>query len=300
MRKLILIAAAAASIACEGSRTETMKTLAEMQEISAQKDSLLKEVTATTAFVAELGRQVASVRNLKSGRNASGGPSDLEDAASPDQRRAHLLDQVREISERVNMAENRLAESRKRVAQLTGENTEKSKRLAEFDSTIASFREIMESQKAQLASFTEQVNALTAENTQLKESNVQLTSEKTVVTSQRDSLQTDRNTVYYVVATKKSLMERHLIEGEGGFLGLGKTPVPVRELDKSQFVPIDRTQVHEIPLPRPDKSYKVITRQDLAALEVQPDPKGRFTGSIKIKDPEAFWTASKYLIVIEQ
>src|SRR5258706_399255 len=92
-----------------------------------------------------------------------------------------------------------------------GSRTETMKTLAEIDSTIASFREIMESQKAQLASFTEQVNALTAENTSLKESNVQLTSEKTTVTSQRDSLQTDRNTVYYVVATKKSLMERHLI-----------------------------------------------------------------------------------------
>lgn len=303
MRTLMLSTALLASAVfagCDGGRAEQMKRLAEVQEISAQKDSLLKDVTATTAFMAELGREISSVRNLKAGvKNASGG-SDLEDNLTPDMRRARILDQVREITERVNLAENRLATSRKRVAELTGSDAEKSARLAAFDSTITSFKDIIESQKMQIASFNQQVETLTAENTQLKADNVQLASDKTSVTTQRDSLQTDRNTVYYIVGDRKSLIERHVISTEGGFLGLGKTPVAARDLDRNAFVPIDRTKVSEIPLPKSDKSYKIITRQDLAALDTAPDKNGRFTGALRIKDAEQFWTASKYLIVIEQ
>jgi DNA repair exonuclease SbcCD ATPase subunit len=302
MRKLILtlaLLASTASLACDRSRAETMKRLAEMQEISAQKDSLLKDVTATTAFIAELGRQVATVRNLKSAYG-TGGPSDLEDNLTPDQRRTRVLEQVREISERVTMAENRLAASRRRVTELTGSDAEKSARLAAFDSTIVSFKDIIENQKTQLAQFTDQINALTAENTQLKADNAMLVTEKTTVTTQRDSLQVDRNTVYYVIADRESLINNHVIEKSGGFLGLGTTPVPARDLDKKAFIPIDRTTVTEITLPKSDKSYRIVSRQDLTALETPPDKNGELKGTVKIKDHETFWAGSKFLIIVER
>lgn len=299
MRKLMLFAAIVAVGACNGSRAETMKQLAEMQQISAQKDSLLKDVTATSAFIADLSKEVTTVRNLKAGKTANNA-SDLENNLTPDQQRQRLLDQVREITQRVNLAENRLAVSRRKVTELTGTDAEKSKRLAQFDSTIASFQQIMDNQKTQIASLTEQVESLTAENTQLKADNVQLVSRTTSLTSERDSLTTYKNTVYYVVAPQQKLMDQHVVEKVGGFLGFGKTPVAARELDKNQFVPVDKTQVLEIPLPDPTKEYRIITRQDVAALETPPDDHGRFKGSLKIKDPEAFWAASKYLIVIEQ
>lgn len=300
MRTLLLFAAVVTVAACEGSRAGTMKQLAEMQTIAAQKDSLLKDVTATSVFLADLSRQVNTVRNLKAGRRASSG-SDLEDNLSPAERRAQLLDQVREVTQRVNLAESRLAASRRRVAELTGSDAEKSKRLAEFDSTIASFKLIMENQRTQIASLQEQVNALTAENTRLKADNVQLASRNTALTSERDSLTTERNTVYYVVGTQKSLLDRHVVEKVGGFLGFGATPVAARDLDRNQFTAIDKTQVQEIPLPDAKKAYRIVTRQDLAALETKPDDRGRLRGmSLRIRDPEAFWAASRYLIIVEQ
>lgn len=299
MRRLMLVAAVVAVGACEGNRADTMKQLAEVQQISAQKDSLLKDVTATSAFLADLSNEVSTVRNLKSGK-AAVNASDLENNLTPGQQRARLLDQVREITQRVKLAENRLAVSRRKVTELTGTDAEKSKRLAEFDSTIASFRQIMDNQKTQIAALTEQVESLTAENTQLKADNVQLVSRTTSLTSERDSLTTRQNTVYYVVAPQKTLMAQHVVEKVGGFLGFGKTPVAARDLDRNQFVPVDKTQVLEIPLPDPGKEYRIITRQDVAALETPPDSHGRFKGTLRIRDPEAFWAASKYLIVIEQ
>ena len=300
MRTLIIVVATVLATACDGSRADTMKRLAETQEISAQKDSLLRDVNATTAFLADLNRQVSTVRNLKAGLAASGRGGDLEENLTPAQRREVLQDQVREITERVNLAENRLAVSRRRVTELTGADAAKSKRLAEFDSTIASFREIMENQRVQIASLSEQVEALTAENTQLKTDNLQLVAQTTALSGQRDSLRTDRNTVYYVVSTKKDLMKRRVIEEVGGFLGLGSTAVAARDLDRNQFIAIDKSAVSDIPLPRADKSYRILTRHDLAALDLPASDRGQLTGSMRIKDPEAFWAASKFLIVVER
>lgn len=302
MRAYMLAGSLAAAVVlggCEGNRTDTMRRLAEVEAISAQKDSLLREVTSTAAFIADLGREINKVRGLRPVR-ATQGVAELEDDLTPAARRADVLDRVRRITERLMVAENRLAESRKRVAALTGDNAERSARLAAFDSTLGSFKEIMAHQKDEIASLTAQVNSLTAENASLKASNVALAAEKSVVASERDALQSDRNTVYYVVGKKRDLLDRRLIEVRGGFLGLGTTPVPARALDTAAFSPLDMRRVNEIPLPDPKKSYQIITRQNLAALEDAPDKSNRVSGALRIRDSGQFWANSKFLILVEQ
>ncbi|MBW7932162.1 MAG: hypothetical protein H3C62_00845 [Gemmatimonadaceae bacterium] len=299
MRNLFLLVAIVGVTACEGSRAETMKQMAEMQTIAAQKDSLLKDVTATSVFLADLSKQVSTVRNLKSGRNAANS-SDLEDNLTPAQRRERMLAQVQEITNRLNIAENRLAVARRRVTELTGSDAEKSKRLADFDSTVASYKLLFENQREQIASLTEQVNALAAENAVLREDNGKLVTRTVELTSERDSVTTEHNTVYYVVASQKALLERHLVEKSGGFLGFGKTPVASRDLDPMQFTPGDMRQLTEIPLPDTTKTYRIVSRQDLSALATPADRGGRVKGAIRIRDPQMFWAASRYLIVVAQ
>ncbi len=293
----VLIGIAAAG--CDGTRTDTMRTLAEVQAISAQKDSLLRDVTATTAFIAEVSRQLNTVRYTRSGRTLAN-RSDLEDNLTPDQRRQRITEQVREITERVALAENRLAVARRRITELTGSDAEKSARLAAFDSTITSFRDIIENQKVQISSLTEQLAAAQAENVQLRADNVQLASDRTMLSSARDSLTTDRNTVYYVIGDRKSLLERRVIERSGGFLGLGATAVVARDLDRNAFTAIDRSRITEIPLPDPEKHYTIVSRHSVAALEPVPEKGGRIAGALRIRDSEAFWAASKFLIVVER
>jgi predicted nucleic acid-binding Zn-ribbon protein len=274
MRKLTLVAFAFALVACDRSKPELEKTLVQVQRISAEKDSLLKDVMATTQFIAEVNTEIA-------------------------QQRAQLLGKVKEITVRLNDAESRLAASRKRVTELGGTNSDLVKQIAAYDSTIAGFKSIIDNQKAEIVSITAQISALNGEVTKLKTDNVQLVSEKTVLTGERDLLTTERNTVYYVVGTKEDLLKKHLIEQTGGTLGLGKVQVAARDLNPSEFTPIDKTKVSEIALPKADKPYRIISRQDLAALETMPE-KNRVMGAVKIKNADQFWSASKFLIIIEQ
>lgn len=301
MRKLALIMAVVAMSACDRSKPELEKTLAQVQQISAEKDSLLQDVMATTQFIADANTELAKVRMNAAWKPKAATAGENEGKASPSEQRAALLSRIKGITASLNEAESRLSASRKRVSMLDTNNTSLKSQLAAYDSTVTSMKSIIENQKAQVLDLTNQVNSLTTENTQIKAFNVQLTTDKTNLTDENGKLTTEKNTVYYIVGTKSDLLKRHIIVQTGGLLGIGKTPVPARELNAADFTSIDKTAVSEIPLPKAGTEYKIITRQDVSALDAA-DPKnaGMVKDSIHIKDAAAFWAASKYLIVVEQ
>ena len=300
MRKLALILAVVAMSACDRSKPELEKTLVQVQQISAEKDSLLQDVMATTQFIADANTELSKVRMSANSKVKVSTTGENEGKLSPSEQRAALLTRIKGITTRLNEAESRLSASRTRVSMLDATNVSLKVQLAAYDSTITLMKSIIENQKAQVLDLTNQVNSLTTENTQIKAFNVQLTTDKSILIDQRDRLTTEKNTVYYIVGTKSDLIKRHIIVQTGGMFGIGKTQVASRELNSADFTSIDKTAVGEIPLPKAGTDYRIITRQDMAALDTPPDSHGMVKDSIKIKDAAAFWAASKYLIVIEQ
>ncbi len=303
MRKIALllpVMAAIAISACDRSKPELDKTIVQMQQVSAEKDSLLRDVMATTQFIADANTELSKVRTRATGKPKVSETGENEGKLSPSEQRTQLLTRIKGITASLNEADSRLAASRKRVSMLDTNNAALKGQLAAYDSTITSFKAIIESQKSQVIDLTNQINALTTENISLKAFNVQLTSEKSSVTDERDRLTTERNTVYYVIGTKEDLLKRHIIVQTGGMLGIGKTQIPARELNKSDFTSIDKTMVSEIAMPKAGTPYKIVTRQDVGALAIPPDTHGEVRDALKIADAGAFWSASKYLIIIEQ
>jgi outer membrane murein-binding lipoprotein Lpp len=297
MRKTILMAFAAvlALSACV-SKDKYEKELEQVKLLSAEKDSLLKDVMATTQFIADVNTEIAKVRDAKAGKPVVGAAGELP-SASPAEQRAQMVAKVKALAERVNEAESRLAASRQRVAALTGDATTLKAQLAQYDSTITAFKSIVENQKAEIASLTAQVAALTGENVTLKTEKAQLTTEKETLTQEKAALTTERNTVYYVIGTKDELRKKGIIVKKGGILGIAATDIPATTLNPADFTAIDKTTVSSIALPKADKSYRVISRQDLSATE-QP-AKGGYKGAIAIKNAEQFWAASKFLIIVQ-
>jgi len=298
MRKTFLIAAAAvlALTACV-SKSELNKQLEQVKLISAEKDSLLKDVMATSQFIADVNTELAKVKDQKAGKPVPGAAGELS-SPSPADQRAQMLAKIKTITDRVNEAEARLAASRQRVAALSGETTALKTQLAQYDSTITAFKSIIENQKAEIASLSAQVSALQGENKVLKEEKATLTTEKAQLTTEKESLTLERNTVYYVIGTKAELREKGIIVKKGGILGIAATDIPATTLNPKDFTSIDKTKVASITLPNPDKGYRVLSRQDLTATE-QP-VKGDYKGAIKITNAEQFWAASKFLIIVQK
>ena len=299
-RMLQLAAVVLAVTACDPSKPKLEQTLAQMQQLSAQQDSLLKDLSASSQFIADVSGQLSRVRSLNVGKPVRLPNGEMRNPESRAAVRTQVLHDVHLMTERLNLVETRLSASRGRVAMLVKADAVMAQRVAGYDSTITALRTIVEGQRSEIARLTEQVQSLTAEVSQLKADNGRLVVVSQTVTAERDNLAADHNAVYYVVGTKAALLKQHIIEQSGGAFGLWKVQLPARELNPGEFTQIDRQAVSDIQLPKTNTSYRIVSRQDLAALETQPDRNGRFTNSIKIRDPDAFWAASKYLIVIEQ
>lgn len=295
MRKTLFVAALALfSTACV-SKSEYDRQLANQAAISAEKDSLLNEVVATSQFIAEVNTELD---NVKDGKPVAGANNEME-ALSPAEARARLSSRVKLLTERLNESEVRLAQSRRRVGQLTSNNATQSAQMVAFDSTIKQFQVIIDNQKAEVVALLDQVSILTSENMALRETNTTLETQRVALSTENADLTTNLNTVYWVAGKKDDLIKRGIVEQKGGMLGIGKTQVLARSLDASEFTAIDRLAVRELTLPDASKSYRMISTNDLAGLDVVPAD-GKFKGTVRIASPETFWRASKFLVLIEQ
>lgn len=303
IRKLVVLTAAFAAVtvtACDGSKKQLEATLVQMQQISAEKDSLLKDLMATSQMIAEVNGELAKVRSRAASKPVATKEAEVPGTLTIAQQSQAIEARVAELTTRLNEAESRLVESRNNVRDLTANNSALTAQLAAHDSTIAAFQKLIDQQKVEIASLTEQIKALQAENATLKQDKIVLTAQKDTVTRERAALVVEKNTVYYVIGTQAELLQKGIIARQGGLLGLGKTAVPGAALNPSDFTSVDRTSVTEIALPKADKAYKIVSRQDVAALASAPDKANRIKGGLKITDAVKFWAPSKFLILMEQ
>jgi hypothetical protein len=295
MRRLILAGSLAVLATACVSKSEYDRQMEQVAAISAEKDSLLNEVVQTSRFIAEVSTELDKVR----AGNATVAAKGEMEAMSPSQQRAALAERVRGLTVRLVESEERLAQSRRRVNALTANNATLQKQMESYDSTLKSFQTLIDSQKAEIATLVDQVQSLTTANESLRVTNVALTAERDDLTARASMLTSEQNTVYWVAGTRDELRRRGLIELRGGMLGIGRTAVPSRTLNASEFTAVDRTQLAELALPNPGKTYRIITTNDVSGLD-SPPVDGKFKGTIKVAAPEIFWRPSRFLILIEQ
>jgi hypothetical protein len=291
---IVLILAVAG---CDRSRAELQKALAEARAAEAQKDTLLTEVLETTQFVSDLNSELAKARSLEIGNGAEdpgvpGANRDRED------RKATLL-RIQQVIARLNESEAKLTETEARAKKSRTQNARLLAQISTYKRTIEDLKTAAEQQRAeneaiiadqasQIALLAGQVDTLDRERNTLRGSVANLINYK--------------NTVYYAVGTRDELIEKGVVTKEGSkFLFFGGTRLePARNLNTSAFTAIDKTQTLTIALPRTDKRYKIVSRQSPTYLAGEVNPDGQVRGGVlEIVSPEEFWSASKYLILVQ-
>jgi uncharacterized phage infection (PIP) family protein YhgE len=264
--------------------------LSQLDSVTAQRDSLLSDVAQNARLLNELNAEVNKVQGLSS--------QDSANAESPiSASRENLLSKVRQITARLDESEKRLAQNRRQLRRI-GEQADSLKdQVAKLESQVSDFEAMIESQKTTVATLTQRVQELEAMNVALRDT--MTTMHDTIA-----SLATRENTAYYVVGTEKELLDRGVIQKEGGhrvlfiFGKAGQTIVPARQLDTTQFTPINLHEMTEIPLPDSTASYRIASRQDLTYLATPVEHRNTVRGSLKIEEPDRFWRPSKFLIVV--
>jgi hypothetical protein len=277
------------------SRANLTKALAESKASEAQKDSLLTEVLETTQFVSDLNSELAKakVAALEIGEDR-GVPGAQQDKAE----RQATLGKIRQVIDRLNASEAKLTETENQVKNAKTRNARLLAQIATYKQTIEDLKTAAEQQRAeteaiiadqrnQIATLAGRVDTLSWEKGWLIDTVAHLTAYK--------------NRVYYAVGTKDELIKNGVVTREGSkFLFFGGTRLePARRPNLDAFTMIDKTQTLSIPLPRTDKKYKIVSRQSPDFLAGDISEKGEVKGVLEIGSPEEFWSASKYLILVQ-
>jgi hypothetical protein len=301
MRRILLVVPLVLGLAC-ANKEELAKALADAQSLAAEKDSLITEVLETSKFVNGVNEELAKARTALVTTTATpeaGTPAERDRAA-----RAAALERVQALVGRLNETEQRLEQSTQRARSLSGRNGTLLKQIEEYKASVdslkttaerteAELRSVIDSQSVQIAGLNQELDTVRSENTLLS-------MEKGALADTVADLTQYKNTVYYVAGTEEELLQKGVVVKEGKkflFFG-GRQLHPARSLDSSVFTPLDKTQVTTIDLPA-DHEYKLVSRQDIAAVDTTSLKDGKVAGPLRIAAPETFWAPSKYLILVQ-
>jgi len=280
--------------------TQLEARLAEAEQLSSEKDQLLQDFVANTEFMNNINVELDRVRKLPLGTKVivvQPGESPIAIAAYRDS----ILARIREMTARVDSTEARLARMQGARPDASGATAQQ----------VASYRRSLDAVREQLAGQSEELVSLQSENTSLRSERDQLRSDRTRVDREKAELnerladaKEAANTVYFVAGSADALKKAGILREEGGarnvlLMKRGKTLVPMADLPIDAFTALSKTGNLEIQLPKPNQSYRIVSSHSTKYLEPAAID-GKVRGTLRITDPDAFWSASRFLIFVEQ
>lgn len=297
-----------ASAACDTAARNELRELAHADSLRVDslvtiKNELLNEVMASTQFINEINAELAKVKS-RSGPQLATTLTRESDIVAIKEERAAVLTRIRELAARLDSSERRVASLRERAASLAKRDSTIMQQVAAYERTIADLRMALDRQKqeyeATIAQQNQQIAALTSRVDTLKGENVRLAGERSALADSVAELTTEQNTVYYVIGTKDELVREGILVEEGFrrfIIFGGRSVAPSRDLDPSKFTKIDRTRDRVINFP--EGEYRIVSRQNGAYASPLSTKGDKITGGIRIEQPERFWEASRFLIIVK-
>jgi predicted nucleic acid-binding Zn-ribbon protein len=305
----VLLPFVAALAACDMKAKKDLRRLARADSIRvdslvSMKNELLNEVMASTQFVADLNTELAKLKSRTPNSKLNTAAAKESEVVSIKEQRAAIQARIAELVARLDSSESRVVTLRARAAQFAKRDSTITRQVAAYERTIADLRRQVDEQKAEyeatIARQNVQIATLNSRVDTVSRENLRLSGEKVVLTDSVSQLTTERNTAYYVIGTKDELVSQGIVVEEGHkrfmFLG-GRSLTAARELDPSKFTKIDRLKDRVISLPAGD--YRIISRQNAAYASPFSQHGSTVSGGLRIDQPEHFWEASPFLILVK-
>ncbi|MDY0343235.1 MAG: hypothetical protein RBR28_06660 [Lentimicrobium sp.] len=286
MKKLIflLIAAPLLFASCENKKqTEQIMQLEKeqnrMMADAASKDSLINDFLLTFNEIEANLAEIKSKEKLISSQTESG---------------KELSKSTREtINEDIRLINELMLENKNKVAVLN-------RKLKESNLKISEFEQMINNTNLQLQERDQEIITLKDELANLNFSIAQLNDTLSMIKDRNRNLSedlTDRtdelNTAYYVVGERKDLIEKNVLNKQGGFLGIGRTQKIASDVDLQHFTRVDIRNLKSIPLNV--KEAKLMSVHPAGSYEWKNTDKK--VDELIITDPVAFWQKSRMLVI---
>jgi chromosome segregation ATPase len=214
------------------------------------------------------------------------------------QKDAELSGSKREqIKNNMTVIAETLKKNRQQLSELQAKLKVSSVQSSALQKTIDRLTKDIDDKARLIVNMQAELNRKDRHITQLSEQVEELSSDIEILkeTNESQSLRIDNqdkalNTVYYCFGTKKELKEQSILSGGGLFT---KSKALQGEFNKEYFIAIDKRQVTAIPLYASKAKIKTSHPED--SYSFFKDAEGNLT--LEIKNPNTFWSLSKYLVI---
>ena len=279
MKKLFIFAMCAIALAScnEGAKKAEAQARAErdsLNQVIAQKDDEINDMMTTLIDIEEGFREITEAQNRVTLAKSGEGTNTKQRIAENFQFIQSMMQQNKDL---INKLKQQVRES-----SIKGDKLKK---------VIANLTEQMETKDKQITDLVEQLELKNihigelkyAINT-LKEDAQSLQDENEAQSKTINAQDKQLNTAWFAYGTKDELKKQHILES-------GK--VLQANFNKEYFTKIDIRVDKEIKLY--SKSAKLLTTHPASAYTLQQDANKQYV--LRITDPQAFWSTSKYLVV---
>lgn len=279
MKKLFIFAMCAIALAScnEGAKKAEAQARAErdsLNQVIAQKDDEINDMMTTLIDIEEGFREITEAQNRVTLAKSGEGTNTKQRIAENFQFIQSMMQQNKDL---INKLKQQVRES-----SIKGDKLKK---------VIASLTEQMETKDKQITELVEQLELKNihigelkyAINT-LKEDAQSLQDENEAQSKTINAQDKQLNTAWFAYGTKDELKKQRILDG-------GK--VLQSNFNKEYFTKIDIRVDKEIKLY--SKSAKLLTTHPASAYTLQQDANKQYV--LRITDPQAFWSTSKYLVV---
>ena len=289
MKKIMILVAVALTVALtayENKATQEQQAQADMSSrdsllsVIAQKDNELNDMMTTLNDIQEGFRQI----------NEAEGRVNLSKGQPETSQREEIMENLAFIQRTMQLNRELIA----RLQQQLKTNTSASSKLkATLEATIEGLNSELEAKNKQIADLTaelEQKNLYIAKQgeqiTALNQNVNDLTAQNEAKSRTMAAQDKELHTGWYVFGTKRELKEQNILQ-RGDVLRSD-------QFNKDYFTRVDIRVDKVIKLY--SKSAKLLTNHPAGSYSLDRDSQGQYT--LRITNPQEFWRASRYLVIV--
>ena len=198
-----------------------------------------------------------------------------------------------QINSDIRMINELMQENKNKIASLNRKLKESNLKITEFENMVAMTNSQLAERdteivqlKDDLANLNFSIALLNDTISQIRDDNRSLS---TTIVEKTDAL----NVAHFIVGDRKDLIEKEILNKEGGFLGIGRTQKLAGDVNMEEFTAVDIRNFRSLPLGV--KKANIVSTHPAGSYElIEKDKKVQ---EIIIKDPAKFWQKSKILVI---
>lgn len=283
MKKLLSVTLIAilslAFVGCQGNKQSAESADAaqsdSLRQVISQKDNEINDMMGTLNEIQDGFNEINAAENRVTIAKGGEGANKEQQIRENIQFIAKTMKHNRELIAKLR---NQLKQSSVKGDALKNTLENLSKQLEEKDKQLQQMRAELDAKDIHINELDEAINNLHTNVNNLANEN----SKKSQVINSQDK---QLNTAWFVFGTRKELKEQRIIEGD---------KVLQSNFNKNYFTKIDIRVDKEIKLY--SKYAKVLTMHPSSSYLLQRDANKQYT--LKITNPEIFWSTSKYLVIL--